>query len=338
MKVLLIGPYPPPHGGISVHVQGIHRQLRAAGVRCLVLDPGNFRNRFAFARALRRFVHDGWSVHLHTNGHNTKSWLLALLCGSFPFSSSAFRILTLHSGMAPQYLNGSSWQRWLARKTCELYQRIICVSPAIREALIRLGVPADCIELAPAFIEAPHSTALVEPFLLAWISRHRPLLSTAIFFRPEYGVDLLISAVARLRAQHPSIGCLVMGSGEQRALAEQELHKQQLEDHVLLLGDVEHSRCLDLISRCDVFVRATLDDGDSISVREARSLAVPVVASRVGNRPDGIFLFEPGNLDGLVSQLEAALGSSRPAAASTQSSIEQLIEIYRQSSSRRACA
>ena len=38
MKILLVGPYPPPHGGISVHVAGIYRQSIAAGVKCAVLD------------------------------------------------------------------------------------------------------------------------------------------------------------------------------------------------------------------------------------------------------------------------------------------------------------
>ena len=48
MKILLIGPYPPPHGGISVHVSGIHRQLMAAGIPCRVLDTGRDPPRAGF--------------------------------------------------------------------------------------------------------------------------------------------------------------------------------------------------------------------------------------------------------------------------------------------------
>jgi glycosyltransferase involved in cell wall biosynthesis len=57
-----------------------------------------------------------------------------------------------------------------------------------------------------------------------------------------------------------------------------------------------------------VFVRPTLKDGDSISVREALVLGVPVVASRVGSRPPGTILFHPGNVEDMLSKVELALG------------------------------
>ena len=39
MKILLVGPLPPPNGGISVHVMQSQTLLTAAGVTCDVLDP-----------------------------------------------------------------------------------------------------------------------------------------------------------------------------------------------------------------------------------------------------------------------------------------------------------
>src|SRR5918996_2793495 len=38
--VLLIGDYPPPMGGIAVHVQQLHRGFRRNGLACRVLDIG----------------------------------------------------------------------------------------------------------------------------------------------------------------------------------------------------------------------------------------------------------------------------------------------------------
>jgi len=77
MKILLIGPVPPPHGGISVHVSELRRQLTAAGIPCEVLDTRDVRRGFT----MWRYAWNGWTLHLHTNGHNAKSWWLALLCG-----------------------------------------------------------------------------------------------------------------------------------------------------------------------------------------------------------------------------------------------------------------
>ena len=59
--------------------------------------------------------------------------------------------------------------------------------------------------------------------------------------------------------------------------------------------------------KSDVFVRPTFMDGDAISVREAGTLGVPVVASNVGTRPEGTVLFEVGNKSQLVKQILACL-------------------------------
>ena len=317
MKILLIGPQPPPHGGISVHVAGIERRLTNAGVRCQVLDTTKISNRLRFAITLASFALRGWTLHLHTNGHNRNSWILAWLSGI------AGRIgrgseLTLHSGMAPQYVSSATRaHRAFLAITCRLHRRIICVAPEIAAAVATLGVSGVSeprIEVTPAFIGSEPAPVTLDPQLAAWIEQRQPLLSTALFFRPEYGFDLLVDAIVRLRERHPHVGCVVMGSGEDFEKARERVAHAELENHILLAGDVDHDTCLALMSASDVFVRPTLEDGDSISVREALALKVPVVASRVGTRPDGAILFHPGDVEDLLSKLECALAQRRQAA------------------------
>jgi glycogen(starch) synthase len=383
MRVLLIGPCPPPHGGISVHVSEIYQNLVASGVTCRVLDSSAGRPGRRFGLSVVRHAFEGWTLHLHTNGHNVKSWLLALGCGlAGQFGGAS--ILTLHSGMAPAYLETApSWRRRLAALTCSLYTRVICVSTEIRSSLLSLGLDSQRLEVLPAFLgtgnpaptattlwgvppgprPTPWSASLDEgkagpggpartrasaplfagghhspPYLLEWLAERRPVFSTVLFFRPEYGFDLLVAGLARLRNLHPSFGCLVMGSGEQRAEAEKRVREAGLEESVLLLGDVDHDTCLALMSVSDVFLRPTLEDGDSISVREALSLGLPVVASRVGTRPSGAILFHTGDVDEMLAKIELALecnGSSlitgTPDADSLAvgPSLDRLMEIYR---------
>jgi glycogen(starch) synthase len=330
MKILLIGPRPPPHGGISVHVSGIHRQLMASGVTCSVLDMNAIRPGFRFGRTLIRHAYDGWTLHFHTNGHNVKSWLIALGCG-MAGQSRAGCILTLHSGMVPSYLETARfWRRRLAVLTCSFYRLVICVNPEIRNALISRGVHAKRTEILPAFLSADSTQVTPKPQLQEWIGRHQPLLSTVLFFRPEYGFDLLVAGLARLRVRYPSLGCLVMGSGEHSIEAERQIRAANLEGNVLLLGDVDHDTCLSLMSACDVFLRPTLEDGDSISVREALSLGVPVVASRVGTRPDGAILFHPGSVEEMLAKVELALNARRGKQPQTAGCLDRLMDIYRQ--------
>jgi len=337
MRILLIGAVPPPHGGISVHVLGIHRRLTAAGIPCAILNPSRIHGRIAFAWALLRRARRGWTVHAHTNGHNRRSWLLALICG-LAGQSSGLCILTLHSGMAPAYLEqDSAWGRKLAAFVCRLYTRVICVSPPIRAAVVSLGVPPERTEIAPAFLHAEFPQVPLNSLFLGWIERHQPLFSTALFFRPEYGFELLVEGLARLKYRYPSLGCVVMGSGEQHADASRRIREANLEDNMLLAGDVDHDRCLALISRCDVFLRPTLQDGDSISVREALSLGIRVVASDVGMRPAGSILFRAGDVDDMVAKIEHAIAAKPCRTAPEPGCMDRLMEIYAQvAASRRA--
>src|SRR5579872_55209 len=120
MKILLIGPLPPPHGGISVHLSEIHRRLAAAGVPCRVLNTSDVRSG-SFHFALLLYSLQGWTLHLHANGHNWKSWLLALWCGIVGQSSRGC-ILTLHSGLAPGYVTAlRGLRRRMVRLACRLY-------------------------------------------------------------------------------------------------------------------------------------------------------------------------------------------------------------------------
>lgn len=345
MKLLLIGPYPPPHGGVSVHIYEACRQLRAEGIECRVVNtdrnappsPEYLRVSGAsgLVRLLVRHARAGWTIHFHTNGHNAKSRLTALLGGLAGRLGPAC-LLTLHSGMMPGYLRGSGRRRLLARTCCALYGRVIAVSPRLRDALLALGLPPWQLDMQPAFLLPASPPVQVPPALASMVKGRRPLLSTALFFRPEYGFDLLLEAVLRLRARYPSIGCVVMGSGEERAEAERLIGEAGLQRHVLLAGNVSHETCLALLAASDVFVRPTLTDGDAISVREAVALGVPAVASAVGTRPAEAILFPAGNANELVAAIEGALTKPRreSAADSGAGGIGWLIDIYRDAAER----
>jgi len=342
MKILLIGPYPPPHGGVSVHVYEARRQLRLAGIECQVVnvDPRapksdeyiSIRGGLHLLYVLTRFARNGWTLHAHTNGHNLKSWLVALIAG-LAGRCGPGSLLTLHSGLAPVYLaKGREGRRLLARSVCLLYRRVIAVAPEVREAVLSQGIAPGRVELLPAFLLTAPS--LAETPEIKEVEGRRPLLAVTLFFRPEYGFELLVEAIARLRGRHPEIACLVMGSGEQQAQAEQLVCEWALQNRIHFLGNVSHEKCISVMSQCDLFVRPTFADGDANSVREALSLGIPVVASDVGNRPLGTVLFRTGDVDDLVAKIEETWSRPRPrlhlnSNAAATGNFNSLLELYR---------
>ena len=305
MKLLFVGPYPPPHGGVSVHVRNAHSILSQAGVPCGVL---NLKGRPPlFFRELLRHVVNDWKLHVHTNGHNPKSWLVALGCG-LAGQVGAGGVLTLHSGLLPDYLRTAPPRiRATARLACLLYERVVCVNEEIEETLRSIGIPEQQLMIMPAFLPAPVPDTPVPPRAYKWMTSHDPVISTTLSFRPEYGFDLLLSVFNRLRVKFPRLGCLVMGGGGEVDAAEDRIRTLGLSDHVFLAGDLDHDLCLRLMSGSDLFVRPTFRDGDANSVREALAMGLPVVASRVGNRPEGVLLFEPGDEEGLAASIERGL-------------------------------
>ncbi len=258
------------------------------------------------ARQLVRHVWNDWALNVHTNGHNPKSWTIALACGvAAQFGPAA--TLTLHSGVAPTYIRTSPrWMRRLIQFACVLYSQVVCVNDEIAGAVTDLGIGREQIRITPAFLPIEAPNVVVPAEIESWLAQHSPVVSAAMFFRPEYGFDLLVEAASRLKQQYPRMGCLVMG-GEDREEAAALAAKRGLKDVMFLAGDLNHELCLALMARSAVFVRPTFRDGDSISVREAVALGVPVVASDVGTRPDEVVLFEAGNVDELVEKLNCVL-------------------------------
>jgi glycogen synthase len=313
MKILLLGPYPPPHGGISVHVCELRKQLRASGVECQVVnvDPRapesseyvGVRSGVSLYHTLLAYARRGWCLHVHINGHNRNSWLIALTAG-FASLFGPGTLLTVHSGMAPEYLTSlGRAARALVRLTCSCYQRLIAVSPDIRDAMASLGVRADRVTVVPAFL---FSGPMTRSEKLGDLQARRPLLATALFFRPEYGFELLVAAIEQLRVTYPEIACVVMGDGEGRSHAEKLIAQRGLQRSIVLLGNVDHDECLSLISQVDLFVRPTLVDGDANSVREALALGIGVVASDTGHRPPGVVRFRTGDARDLAAKIEQA--------------------------------
>lgn len=323
MKVLLIGDYPPPYGGISVHVQQLADFLRRHGASCAVLDiePGadpkagaiRVTGPLGFLRTLIRFSWRGYVSHIHTNGHNFKSWLAIAVTAWVGFLFGRRNIATLHSGLMPDYAAGGGGRRGVIRAALRPIGGVIAVNRRIERALLEMKIPPSRIVVLPAFALGPRARTLPE-----WFDDYRrrfsPLVVSAVYLEKEYGTDLLVTACVALRRKYPRLGCLIMGSGGEEGAIRSRIRDEKGEGFLFLLGNVPHDLCLSLIERSDLFVRPTLFDGDAISVREALALGVPTVASDVGFRPPGTRLFKPGDVADLALQIDRALREDRPPA------------------------
>ena len=115
MRVLQLGPYPPPHGGVQTNLVAIRQYLRRRGIPCAVINLTRFRkpdgdnvyypaNALQLMGLLRRLRYD--VLHLHIGGDLTPRLLgLGLICSRILGAKS---VLTLHSGGYPSSPQGKS--------------------------------------------------------------------------------------------------------------------------------------------------------------------------------------------------------------------------------------
>lgn len=345
MKILLIGNYPPPYGGIAVHVQLLQRLLMRYGIDCDVvnIDPRSYIKRDLFGICgriilLYKIIKLGKDhlIHLHTNGHNLKSWLMVAIIGWLNRLLGRTSLLTIHSGMASAYIVNSNLRRRLLIRLALMHQSlIISVNHELLKTLQCHGYQDKKIILMPAFLFDDQDQPLLASTDQQLLTNFNPLLSAVAFYRPEYGLELLIAAVALLKKQFPEIGCVVMGSGEGREKLIAETISAGVAEQFIWFGDLEHSKCLSVIRNSQLFVRPTLADGDAISVREAIQLRVPVVASDVGYRPSSVILFKSGDAIDLANKCNfvlANLSSTNQCKIDDQTSgyLIDLINLYKE--------
>lgn len=309
MRVALAGNWPPPNGGVSIHVAALALALERRGVDVTVLDIGEGGHRGGlvrpargpgpYAAALARAAAEGRIVHVHTTGANRKSWVVAFLGGRARLPFGPRGVLTLHSGLAPGWLRAAAHRRRAAAAACAGYGKIVAVNEEIAGAVAACGVPARKIEVVAPFSPSVAADPLPPPQALAPLrAASRPLYAAAVAPGPTYGADVLLPAFRLVRRRNPRAGLVLFGPATDPAWLREE--------GVLALGEVDHRTALGVIGAADVFVRPTRADGDAVSVREALSLGRVVVATRVGKRPEGCLLVPAADPDALAEAMTRA--------------------------------
>lgn len=323
LQVTLVGDYPPPHGGVAVHVAQLLSAFRGRSVPVRVLDIGKGGRPDPDVLPVRtgaKLLSAAWQygrrgvLHLHTSGNNAKAFMVAgavgtVGAGGFGLGAGAIgaRVITLHSGLLPAFLRASLQHRILARAALMPYSAIVAVSAAVRDALIEIGIQPQRITVIPAFCSSQVIPGEVPPRTMDVLRRRAPLLVMAHHPSKVYGRALVFDALARVARVYPFAGLAMFGPGtasaEVRADAERFGVASRLED----FGELEHGQALALIQRASAFIRPTTADGDSISVREALTLGVRCIASDVCDRPEGTRTFRAGDAQALCDAVLSAL-------------------------------
>jgi glycosyltransferase involved in cell wall biosynthesis len=192
---------------------------------------------------------------------------------------------------------------------------IICNHEPVRALIAAYGVPSARIHAVPAFSVQYQQRfdAFLPPPVEHFFKSHSPVLFSYALFRPEFTIEDLMHAFEHVRSVHPLAGLLIIGPSDVPVAFRDRL--RELQDAVLVAGNLPHDQFLSALSRSDVFVRTHLRDGVCASVLEALALGIPVVASDDGIRPASVVTYAPGDLADFRQQLMSVVSDLSAARA-----------------------
>jgi len=221
-------------------------------------------------------------VHLHTTA---RAFLRDTVYMSAALAARAPLVLHLHGG-GFERLSGS----WVARSFLERAACVIAPCESLR-AWVRSAARnahALCVP-SPVSIE-PLAADAARPNLVLFLGR----------LEAAKGIFDLLEAVAALRAAVPDVRLVCAGDGERIAVA-RYAERLGAADAVRFTGWVGPSGKRALLEAAAVFALPSYDEAMPVSLLEAMSAGVPVIASPVGGIPevvvDGVsgYLAAPGD-------------------------------------------
>src|SRR5262249_14995830 len=128
-----------------------------------------------------------------------------------------------------------SWMRGphkrLERLVYRRFERILCVSEAVRRSLVERGVPEAKLAVVPPGVGAETTPVAAGP-------GPRRVLSVGRLERVK-GHDVLIDAFARVAARVPAVELVIVGDGAERAALERRVVELGLGERVRFRGAVE---------------------------------------------------------------------------------------------------
>ena len=252
MRVVQLGPYPPPHGGVQTNLVAIRDYLRSHGHACDAVNLTRFRREDADgvyypqgAAALMRLL---WRLpadilHLHFGGDLTPRLLgLALFCTLLPGRKT---VLTFHSGGYP----GSPAGQTAAPATLRGFvlrrlDGLIGVNPEIAALFAKFGVRQRAHPHHPAVCRAAAGPLAAAARAPGRVPR-RAQSGAADRWPAGAGIrsaDADRCAWPEFCGSYPRAGLLIAGAGSLEESLRAQIAAQPYRDHVLLYGDMPHAR------------------------------------------------------------------------------------------------
>ena len=286
LRVVLVGPLPPPAGGMANQTRQLARLLGESGVQVQLIQSnrpyrpawiGNVRGLRAAARlvpylaalwrALRGadiahvMANSGWAWHLFAA---PAIWLARLR--GVPV------LVNYRGGEAEAFLQRQA--RWV-RPTLRLARVLAVPSGFLQGVFARYGIAA---EIVPNVVDL----ARFAPAERQTTGQHIVVTRN---LEQIYDIPTALRALARVRARFPAARMTIAGSGPELASLQRLAQELGIADAVRFTGRLDNERVAALYREADLLLNPSTVDNMPNSLLEAMASGVPIVSTNVGGVP-----------------------------------------------------
>jgi len=208
--------------------------------------------------------------------------------------------------------------RWLVALKYRLHDRVIAISEAIGRVLISEGLPERKLRVVRSAVDrewwaCPCDRPRVAQIL--GIPHDSLLVGVVAQLIARKGHRFLIEALPPIALRHPNLRVLFFGRGPLEAELRRSASAAGLEQVVQIAGFRHDLR--EILPCLDLLVHPATMEGLGVSLLQAASAGVPIVASRAGGIPEAVrdgengILVPPGDVTALGKAVSALLADGR---------------------------
>lgn len=322
MKINIIGPFPPPYGGISVHVKRMMLYLINNNIDVTIYNESkdyskNYEN-ISVIGSYKKFIFKipflkGDIIHFHTISKKIR-----ILMVFYKILNKKI-ILTIHGESLHDQLEDSNWiSKKLLLFSMKKINKIVCVNSNTIKELISLGISNKKLVYIPAYInpiENEYDFISIPENIRTFIDNSNFLISangSVRFYNKEdlYGIDMLIELIKKLKDNGYNVSLLIALLGTNMENDREKSYYEDLKNKIniynlqneIMIFEVTDTEFYPILKKSKLFLRPTNTDGDAVSIREAIYYKVITIASDVVKRPEGTILFKTRDVGDLYKK------------------------------------
>jgi len=281
--------------------------------------------------------------------HSRKPFWFIIVFFSKILRKPILTTLTLIGNDDPISLLQKSFLWRVEARTMKYVDKIICKSSAIKKRCLKAGIPDYKLHKIPNGT----NTKVFFPVHTHWSLMLRKSLCLSedqfivVFIgsvSPRKGCDILFDAWDEVQRNNPKSQLLVIGPYEtilndynnlEWAEKLQSLVNNEMENRILFLGHVPHSKVALYLQAADCFVLPSKSEGLPNALLEAMATGLPVITSNipgvttdiVQNMHDGIIL-KSNNFNYLALEIERVIRDRELRYKLSQNALEKISRYY----------